>query len=390
MHARKLSQILTILSSTILHKSRRAAVISAVLPLLRGCQLTLTSLGRNVSGKANIKKRIDKINNLLSNRHLLRERINIYLALVHSLLGGRSQAVILVDWSPCGNSFYQILRASIVGDGRSITLYEEVHTDKELGKKRIEHKFLSRLHELIPRSCHCIIVTDAGFKSPWFKKVESLGWDWIGRIRNNVKFMNENGQWEETSNLRGRATAKITSLGKRLFTKSSPMEAYMFTLRSPSKKRVSKNKYGKKKKDGKSLRNAKSGREGWLIASSMDKKNFVINTYKKRMQIEQTFRDLKDTREGFALNNHGTKCTERLNIMLLLSTLAMFVLWLIGKAAERKELQYRFQANTIKHRRVLSLIYLAKQVIKHCPTVISIREIRQALNDFRFGGGLAV
>ena len=34
------------------------------------------------------------------------------------------------------------------------------------------------------------MVTDAGFRGPWFRDVEARGWDWVGRIRNrgNSKF----------------------------------------------------------------------------------------------------------------------------------------------------------------------------------------------------------
>ncbi len=37
---------------------------------------------------------------------------------------------------------------------------------------------------MLPPHCRPILVTDAGFRTPWFKQVEALGWDWVGRIRN--------------------------------------------------------------------------------------------------------------------------------------------------------------------------------------------------------------
>lgn len=37
---------------------------------------------------------------------------------------------------------------------------------------------------MLPPNCRAIFVTDAGFRTPWFKQVKAFGWDWVGRIRN--------------------------------------------------------------------------------------------------------------------------------------------------------------------------------------------------------------
>ena len=49
--------------------------------------------------------------------------------------------------------------------------------------------------------------------------------------------------------------------------------------------------------------------------------------------------------------------------MLLLAALAGMILTLIGIAAETKRLHLRFQANTIRKRRVLSLFQLGKLIL---------------------------
>jgi len=45
---------------------------------------------------------------------------------------------------------------------------------------------MTKLKMMLPKSCKPIIVTDAGFRIPWFQLVESLGWDFIGRVRNRT------------------------------------------------------------------------------------------------------------------------------------------------------------------------------------------------------------
>jgi hypothetical protein len=61
-------------------------------------------------------------------------------------------------------------------------LYEEVHTVKSKEKPKVHEQFLKALQKMLPPRCSPILVTDAGFRTPCFKRVEALGWDWVGRI----------------------------------------------------------------------------------------------------------------------------------------------------------------------------------------------------------------
>jgi len=61
---------------------------------------------------------------------------------------------------------------------------------------RTHRRFLHRLHSILPEGCCPVVVTDAGFRGPRFRDVEALGWDWIGRIRNRIKYLRpETGRW---------------------------------------------------------------------------------------------------------------------------------------------------------------------------------------------------
>ena len=64
--------------------------------------------------------------------------------------------------------------------------------------------------------------------------------------------------------------------------------------------------------------------------------------------------------------------------------LAGFVLTVIGVAAERKRLHLRFQANTIRNRRVLSLFQLGKLIIAAVdPTKLSHLDLKTALESIK-------
>ena len=108
----------------------------------------------------------------------------------------------------------------------------------------------------------------------------------------------------------------------------------------------------------------------------------MIQLYSKRTQIENSFRDTKNQRVGFSLNDTGTRQIEWLNISLLIIFIASIGLWLIGQCAKDKNLQYQFQANTVKHREVLSNIYLGWQILYSMFNLLSSREIKQTLHNF--------
>jgi hypothetical protein len=143
---------------------------------------------------------------------------------------------------------------------------------------------------------------------------------------------------------------------------------HFYLVKQKKQYREKRNLAGKKIQCSVSLKHAKSGNEPWLIASSIKpgiaSAKEVIMIYKKRMQIEESFRNLKSNRNGFSLRQCRSFSKERLDIALLIGTLAMFVLWLIGVAAKKKDVHYAFQSNTIRDREVLSVISIGWQALE--------------------------
>lgn len=43
------------------------------------------------------------------------------------------------------------------------------------------------LAALMPAHTRPVLVTDAGFRSPWFRAVSAQGWDWVGRLRGTIR-----------------------------------------------------------------------------------------------------------------------------------------------------------------------------------------------------------
>lgn len=96
------------------------------------------------------------------------------------------------------------------------------------------------------------------------------------------------------------------------------------------------------------------------------------------MTIEGSFRDAKSTEFGFSLNENKTIKSERYAVWLIISTLAYIVAWIVGFAAEKARVHYDFQANTYRHRRVLSFFYLGCQIVrKKIDLPIELEEIQR-------------
>ncbi len=95
-----------------------------------------------------------------------------------------------------------------------------------------------------------------------------------------------------------------------------------------------------------------------------------MKLYSRRMQIEQNFRDEKNPRWGFGLRFGASHSSGRVTVLSLIATLASIIMWLSGFSLENKWIHHKYQANTVKHRRVISLLKLAENVIRHSPLIL--------------------
>src|SRR5689334_20960616 len=233
MHVKVLSQWLG-RQDVIGHSSRVAAVLRAVGAVLAGGKLSLTHIGRNLAGQAQVKHQIKAADRLLGNQHLRRERDRIYRAIVRSLLLGKERPVIVVDWSDIQSGRqWAMLKAAVPAGGRAISLYERVFPFKRYNTQGAHREFLRALHSVLPDGCRPIIVTDAGFRGPWFRAVESHGWDWVGRVRSNARFFCEkSGEWRRARSLYEEATSKPRHLGQVTLTRQRHYHARLYLVRA--------------------------------------------------------------------------------------------------------------------------------------------------------------
>ncbi|MBX9408492.1 transposase, partial [Pseudomonas baetica] len=111
-------------------------------------------------------------------------------------------------------------------------------------------------------------------------------------------------------------------------------------------------------------------REPWLLASNLVQSEWnpakIVAVYKRRMQIEEGFRDVKSEHLGLGLNLHRSHCLHRIEILLLVAALANYLLFLTGLQARQSNLERRYQSNSLRERRVLSLWRLGLEYWRRC------------------------
>lgn len=390
MHA--LTILHRILSTSIpeIHAKRLDSLLAAVEAVVTGSRLTLSDMGRGLRGSVTVKHNIKRIDRLLGNSTLHTELPTLYEALIQQSLDGIAMPLIVIDWSDLtSDRKWQLIRASVAIEGRSMTLYEEVHPQSSATSPQVHQVFLTRLATMLPPACVPILITDAGFRGTWFRLVNRMGWYWIGRIRNrDMVSPASDDAWMGCKTLYALATAKAKSLGQYRYVRSQPVLCRLVLVKRIQRNRHKKGKLGQKVRSNQSLKNARAQREPWLLAASPKLAHLsaqaVVAVYAQRMQIEESFRDLKSERFGLGFSANRSTQKDRLGVLLLVACLASFVLRLIGEAGKARQMEFQFQSNTRRSRPVLSVITLALQLVQHGMAAFPPREFRQALERMRY------
>ena len=365
-HATKIVQNFVHKNLSLIHAARRQLLCAAVCAVMGGHLLSLSRLARALMGQSNQKAALKRVDRLMGNQRIAQEARIVGAALLRTLCRSAQPLVIAVDWSEVApDGVFVELRAvaTCTGMGRGLTIYQQVYPEKKLGNARAERMLLKTLHDWMPAGVQVIIITDAGFRRPWFTQVERLGWSWVGRIRSGVGVSRDGTHWEEASAWFAKATRQACRWSDCWLTRQFRFACDMVLYR---RRAVGGKRYGRAGhvSTPKARRESKaSAREPWLLAHSACLRTYraeeIVALYGLRMQIEENFRDSKSTHLGMGLEVSQSRSAPRLHALLLIGTLAAFLLWHIGQLAEAEGLHLRFKA-TNRVARELSIITLAQ------------------------------
>lgn len=340
-----------------MHAARSRRLLAAVEALVNGSRLTLTDLARSWPGAVWAHAPLKALDRLLSNRLLHQSVLPFQQAMAKWLLADCIRPVVLVDWADLKrDGRWAVLRASVPVGGRALTLYEQVFPIERMGQPKAQREFLQQLQRVMPEQCTPILVTDAGFRSDWLRAVEAMGWDYIGRLRNNTKVRSPRaGDWHACASLHSAATATARDLGEYAIVQGDPLACRLVLAKRARNGRdpLTRTKQPDKGRTTKKAR--KAAREPWLLVTSLCERTAsaqqIVAGYAKRMQIEEAFRDLKSHRYGVAFETSLTRKSDRLTVLLLLQTLACFAAWLIALAARQAKVPDPMTRQTKHHNR---------------------------------------
>ena len=325
------------------HSLRQHVLLRAVEAVVVGRRLTLFDIARSWPGAERIRAPLKALDRLLSSPHMHAEREQIYAGMARWLVRSK-QPVIAIDWSDLkADRSWHLLRAAIPVGGRTMPILDMVFPAGQQGSPKAQRLFLERLGHILPPDACPVLVTDAGFCGPWFRAVEAKGWHWLGRLRHRthvkpVDAEDRDDQWVSCKAMYELANAHPRDLGLMHAIRNHPVTCRMVLHAKPPRGRKHRNRRHVPVRSSQSRQQARRESEPWLLMASPELSTLsarrIVTLYERRMQIELSFRDLKSHRYGQGFEDSLTYKGKRIDVLLLLSALAIFASWLVGMACE--------------------------------------------------------
>ena len=260
-------------SFTAMHRSRSRVLLRAVEALIVGRRLTLMDVARSWPEAERVRAPLKAFDRLLSNRHLHAEREHVYADMAGWLLRSK-QPVIVIDWSDLKpDKSWGLLRAAVPVGGRTLPILDMVFPGCEARSPRAEKIFLQRLQKIVPATATPVLVTDAGYRAPWFRAVSALGWHWLGRLRHRT-LVKPTTACSETDWVPSRALYELLDgdgtrdMGLMDTVRNQPWPCRVVIHRRPNKGRKHRNLDGAAARASSSRKVAARYREPWLLVAS--------------------------------------------------------------------------------------------------------------------------
>lgn len=277
-----------------MHALRCQTLLLAVESLLAGRRLVLIDLARSWPGAERIRAPLKRLDRLLGNGRLHAERERLYGGMVRWLIRS-PEPVIVVDWCRLkADGRWHLLRAAVPVGGRTLTLLEMVFPERLLASPKAEAKFLHRLKALLPTDSRPILITDAGFRTPWCRTVDALGWRWVTRLRHRIhvkptQIADTPDQWVPCCALyRLVAQSHARDLGFFDVVRSHPLRARLVLYAKAPKGRQHTTLQGRQRRSKISRQCAHREAEPWLLAVSPRLHDVtvpqIVALYRRRMQ----------------------------------------------------------------------------------------------------------
>ena len=131
------------------NKARIKTLLHCSDGLVHSNKMTLTAIGRHLSGSSKTKHKIKRIDRFLSNDKVVQDAPEIYRQLTNAILPKLPFYALAIDWSGCCSQEFWLLKVSLLADGRSLVIYNQVVSKEELEQTHIHDAFLDTLSSFL-------------------------------------------------------------------------------------------------------------------------------------------------------------------------------------------------------------------------------------------------
>lgn len=310
-----------------LHVKRIDSLAGATLGVMAAASLAVAMIGQALAQARGLvtKHAIKQVDRLLSNNGI--DVWDSFARWVPHHLGGRSDALVAMDWTDFDHDGQSTLVLSLVtGHGRAAPLLWLTVWKEEIATRRndFEDACLRRLAELVPAACRVTILADRGFgDQKLFAFLDGLNFGYVIRFRGNIHVTAEDGETRPAAEWAGKGGRARKLRQARVTAKGRQVGAVVCV-------------------------HAKGMKEPWCLAASDPDATaaVLVNHYAKRWTIEPAFRDTKDLRFGMGLSSTRIGEPTRRDRLLLVSALATALLTLLGSVGESLGMDRLLKSNT--------------------------------------------
>jgi len=212
-----------------------------------------------------------------------------------------------------------------------------------------------------------------------------MGWDYVTRVRGkNYARADEHSAWFYAKDCGQALGPGLHDMRDGQVNFSDPVPCRLIAYDARSRRaRMRPTEKGRRIRVRRAVRGA---HEPWLLTTSIatGPAADIVEIYALRMQIELSIRDDKSHALGWSLEDARTRTCARVDIQLLLIAIATIAALIVGIAAEQANIERRYQANTERRRRVLSLVTLGRRILAtHAIASITNEQLADALQWLR-------
>ena len=314
-----------------LHAKRIESLSGATLGVIQSASLAVCTIGQALAQARNrmAKHATKQVDRLLSNSGI--DVWAMFADWVPEVVGDASHIKAIIDWTDFDPDDQATVMVSLAtSHGRSTPLVWLSVWKDELKDYQNDYEdiVLQRLSEVLPEGVAVTVLADRGFGDRKFLSfLETLGFDYVVRIRNNITVQAADGETRKSAGWVGK-NGRARKLTNACITNAEKRVPAVVCV------------------------HAKGMKEPWCLVTSMAnaKAAEIKNLYSRRWTTEPTFRDTKDLRFGMGLKAVHVSEPQRRDRLLLLNAFAITLLTLLGQASERLGMDKGLKTNTAKKR----------------------------------------